>query len=231
MDRSAAGRLRAWVWLALWTMLVGAVLFVGASPVIGAAPAGGDQRIEYVENGMRLASDVRDHSNGLAPLRTAGAPQVSVTLDVPDRALPAAAADIAVYDYTRVGTEWTPLIQATVDEFNAVRPPTAPRLVYVWGPGDKECLDLAADVWDLTGIIVCDTSRPDDFPHPNIPADRWWAGSAGSRDADTVAIALNSWVPDGYSRPYEQDDITVCHELMHAYTGVGDNDDSDVSGS
>src|SRR5215207_4683449 len=58
--------------------------------------------------------------------------------------------DVNVYDYTTVGTAWTPLIKSTVSEFNAVSPLGAPHLTYVTAPGDADCLDLAEDVWDLT---------------------------------------------------------------------------------
>jgi hypothetical protein len=46
-------------------------------------------------------------------------------------------------------------------------------------------------------------------------------------DATTV-IALNNIAPDGYDAVA---DSTVCHELMHAYTDVGDGDDPDLFGS
>ena len=43
--------------------------------------------------------------------------------------------DMVVYDYTTTNSSyWTPIIIATVDEFNAVRPDTAPRLVYSASP-------------------------------------------------------------------------------------------------
>jgi hypothetical protein len=140
-------------------------------------------------------------------------------------------ADVNVYDYTTVGTAWTPLILATVAEFNAVSPVGVPQLRYVTASGDADCLDLPDDVWDLTGIIVCDTNRPEDFPYdPNAPVDGW-GGSTQARDDDTTVIVLNNFVPDGYYIPDEKADNTVCHEMMHAYTGVGDAYNSDASGS
>jgi hypothetical protein len=60
---------------------------------------------------------------------------------------------VNVYHYSRVGTVWTPLIIAMIDEFNAVWPLTAPRLVYLTAPGDADCLDLPKDVWELRGIV------------------------------------------------------------------------------
>jgi len=50
--------------------------------------------------------------------------------------------EVKVYDYTTVGTTWTPLIIATIEEFNAVSPAGAPQLVYVTASGDADCLDL-----------------------------------------------------------------------------------------
>jgi hypothetical protein len=139
--------------------------------------------------------------------------------------------DIIVYDYTTVGTVWTPLIIGTVEEFNAVKPPTAPRLIYQAAAGDTDSLDLGDRVWDLSGIIICDTYRPEDFPDdPNAPADGW-GGVAQMRDADTIVIALNNAVPEGYYLPIEVADNTVCHEMMHAYTFVEDDYGADPLGS
>ena len=138
--------------------------------------------------------------------------------------------DIVVYDYTTTSApQWTPIIIATVDEFNAVRPDTAPRLVYSAESGSFDCLDLPRPVANLAGIIICDTSRPGDFPYdPNAPKEGW-AGSARQLDDDTTRIALNSFVPEGYFLPAEDADNTVCHEMMHAYTLVADNYDSDAN--
>ena len=118
---------------------------------------------------------------------------------------------------------------ATVDEFNAVRPATAPRLVYSAESGSFDCLDLPESVSNLAGIIICDTSRPGEFPYdPNAPKEGW-AGFARRIDDDTIRIVLNSFVPEGYYLPAEGADNTVCHEMMHAYTGVEDNYDSDAN--
>ena len=44
-----------------------------------------------------------------------------------------------------------------------------------------------------------------------------------------MRIVLNSFVPEKFYVPAEALDNTVCHEMMHAYTGVDDNFDSDVN--
>jgi hypothetical protein len=138
---------------------------------------------------------------------------------------------VNVYDYTTVGTPWTPLVIATIAEFNAVSPAAAPQLAYVAAPGDADCLDITADVEDITGIIVCDTSRPEEFPDdPNAPVDGW-SGATGSIDDDTTVIILNNIIPGDVYRPDSWGDNTVCHEMMHAYTGVADSYGSDLSGS
>jgi hypothetical protein len=55
-----------------------------------------------------------------------------------------------------------------------------------------------------------------------------WAGVARQLDDDTTRIVLNSYVPEGFYVTAEDLDNTVCHEMMHAYTLVEDNYDSDA---
>jgi hypothetical protein len=138
--------------------------------------------------------------------------------------------DMVVYDYTTTAaSHWTPIITATVDEFNAARPDSAPRLVYAAESGSFDCLDLPQPVANLAGIIICDTFRPEDFPYdPDAPKEGW-AGVTSQVDNDTMRIALNNFVPEGYYVSAEDTDNTVCHEMMHAYTLVADNYDSDVN--
>jgi hypothetical protein len=140
-------------------------------------------------------------------------------------------ADVNVYDYTTVGTQWSPLIIETVEEFNSASPASAPQLTYVAASGEADCLDLSPDVWDLTGIIICDTNRPQDYPvNPNAPANGW-AGKSRPRDDDTTVVVLNNVTPDGASVLEWAADNTVCHEMMHAYTFVDDAYGMDLSGS
>jgi micrococcal nuclease len=138
--------------------------------------------------------------------------------------------DMVVYDYTTISAPfWTPIIMATVDEFNEARPDTAPRLVYSAESGSFDCLDLPPEVANLAGIIICDTSRPGEFPYdPDAPKEGW-GGMANRIDDDTTRIVLNSYIPEGFYIPAEVIDNTICHEMMHAYTGVGDNYDSDAT--
>jgi hypothetical protein len=138
--------------------------------------------------------------------------------------------DMVVYDYTTTNSSyWTPIIIATVDEFNAVRPDAAPRLVYSAESGEFDCLDLPSRVSNLAGIIICDTFRPEDFPYDPDAPKQGWAGVTRPHDDDTISIALNNVVPDGYFLSAEPDNV-VCHEMMHAYLyGVEDNYDSDAN--
>jgi hypothetical protein len=194
-------RVRTWVSLAMWATL-GLVLLLA---FVGDA----SQRIPGVRN--RISTD--------------RAPAVSTAdVHVFDASV------VKVYDYTTVGTAWTPLIRDTVDEFNAVRPASAPQLVYVTAPGDADCLDITnAAVWDMAGIIICDTRRPEEFPFdPTVPKEGW-AGLARQIDDDTHQILLNNFVPNGYVLAAEEADNTVCHEMMHSYVQVGDHYDADVN--
>src|SRR5215207_8338848 len=93
--------------------------------------------------------------------------------------------DMVVYDYTTTNSSyWTPIIIPTVDEFNAVRPDSAPRLIYSAESGSFDCLDLPPQVSKRAGIIICDTRRPGEFPYdPNAPKEGW-SGSARQLDDD-----------------------------------------------
>jgi hypothetical protein len=157
-----------------------------------------------------------------------GALLLALVLLIPTVVGAEAPPDMVVYDYTTTSApQWTPIIKATVDEFNEARPATAPRLVYSPESGSFDCLDLPPEVANLVGIIICNTFRPEDFPYdPNAPKEGW-AASARVIDEDTTRIVLNSYVPEGYYLPTEAADNTICHEMMHAYTLVGDAFNSD----
>jgi hypothetical protein len=200
-DRAWAigGRVRTGFWLLL-LLLIGGSLLVGQVQM--SVPTGTNQRASTSSGGRSAAS-----------LENAAAPET-----------------MTVYDYTTISAPfWTPIIKGTVDEFNAVRPDSAPRLVYFAESGSFDCLDLPPRVTNLAGIIICDTSRPGEFPvDPNAPKEGW-GGFERRIDDDTTRIVLNSYVPEGYFIPAEVIDNTICHEMMHAYTGVADNYDSDVN--
>ena len=137
---------------------------------------------------------------------------------------------MVVYDYTTTNSSyWTPIIMATVDEFNAVRPATAPRLVYSAESGSFDCLDLPPRSPTLPASSSVTRSGPGNSPMTRTPPRRGGAGLTRRIDDDTTRIVLNSFVPEGYYLSAEDADNTVCHEMMHAYTGVDDNYDSDVN--
>ena len=201
---------RAWaigakVRTGFWIVLL---LFIGGALLVGqvqqGVPVGTNQRASTTSDGGRSA----------ASLETASGPEI-----------------IKVYDYTTTSAPfWTPIIKATVEEFNDARPPEAPLLVYSAESGSFDCLDLPQKVADLAGIIICDTSRPGEFPHdPNAPK-QGWGGFTEPIDDDLVRIVLNSYVPEDSYLPAEGVDNTVCHEMMHAYLkGVEDDYDSDAN--
>lgn len=167
------------------------------------------------------------------PAFPAGAASVSVASELPVRFFQddAQGAAITVYDLTVTTDRWSPVIRETVREFNVARPTSAPFLVYVAVPESADCLDLPPEVFALDGIVVCDTSRPDEAPHTSDAPEVGWLGVAQMRDSDTTVIVLNNLSPDGAFAPAAEDENTVCHELMHAYTSVEDDYDADPTGS
>ena len=73
----------------------------------------------------------------------------------------AAPAAITVHDYTSLDApQWTGILMATIDEFNAVRPDGAPELRYVADTGELDCLDIPGWAIDREGELFLLQSRP-----------------------------------------------------------------------
>jgi hypothetical protein len=115
---------------------------------------------------------------------------------------------IGVYDYT--SAPWRPLVESTVAEFNAMLPARAPRLVYQ-PMGEVPCSQISAQL-HRGGITVCTA--------PSLPANAELGEaqfSVNKGQLSRVRITLSE-----ASAPQLRD-TTVCHEFMHATTGIPDN--------
>jgi hypothetical protein len=92
----------------------------------------------------------------------------------------------------RVISEWATRRRRA--ETTKARPEAAPALVYVTAPGDGECLDLSEDVFDLSGIIVCDTSGIVTFTYKanNGKWNRDSTVSMNSLDSNIVTVSIDT---------------------------------------
>ena len=115
---------------------------------------------------------------------------------------------VRVYDYTSAA--WRPVVAATVEEINAILPAKAPSLFYrVIGetPCDQIDPQLHRD-----GIVVCTTpalASADELGLTEFFVERG--------QISRVRITLSEEFD-----PTLRDNI-VCHEFMHAITGIRDN--------
>jgi len=115
---------------------------------------------------------------------------------------------VGVYDYTSAA--WRPVVAATVEEINAILPAKAPSLFYrVIGetPCDQIDPQLHRD-----GIVVCTTpalASADELGLTEFFVERGQI----SRVRITLPEATNPGLRDN----------VVCHEFMHAATGIEDN--------
>jgi hypothetical protein len=116
---------------------------------------------------------------------------------------------VVVYDYT--SSHYDGMVAQTVADFNAMLPKAAPRFIYQ----RMSATDCALIPWTQRGIIACSTavaSYDDGIPRAGLI--RGTGGSHGSRH---TRVEL-SHVGDAAWRQN-----AVCHELMHAVTGIPDN--------
>jgi hypothetical protein len=96
---------------------------------------------------------------------------------------------------------WKPYVEAMVAEFNAILPKRAPRLVY-------RAIDEAPCGGKARGIVIC---VADHFTQTGV------AGEMQRLSRTHAEIRL---LPlDRFIEPR----IVLCHELMHALTGIPDN--------
>jgi hypothetical protein len=116
---------------------------------------------------------------------------------------------VGVYDYTSAA--WRPIVETTVAEFNAMLPARAPSLNYQ-AMAETPCSQISQQL-HRGGIVVCTA--------PSLAAD----DERGRTEyfvtqgrLSRVRILLSE-----ASSPLLHDN-TVCHEFMHATTGIPDND-------
>jgi hypothetical protein len=113
---------------------------------------------------------------------------------------------VRVLDYS--APKWTGLVEEMIDEFNSMLPESAPRLVYRRMP-ERACQDLQQR--PIVGaIIVC-----------SVPAAPF-VGMTGVLHDGTTIVETRVMLNDRLYLNTRQATNTVCHELMHAVTGIKD---------
>lgn len=119
------------------------------------------------------------------------------------------APSVRVLDYTTPA--WDGIVAEMVDEFNAMLPEAAPRLVYRRMP-DRACQDMKKQV--VAGaIVVCSTATA-----PYAGWTRVW-GDRTEMIATRIVLNDRLFLSERFATN------TVCHELMHAVTGIKDKYD------
>ncbi len=118
---------------------------------------------------------------------------------------------VGVYDYT--SAEWRPLVESTVAEFNAVLPARAPTLLY-HAMTETSCSEIGPQL-HRGGIVVC--TVPSLPPPGELGTTDFWVSKG---QLSRVRITLSA------TGDPEARDNTVCHEFMHATTGIPDHYDA-----
>lgn len=113
---------------------------------------------------------------------------------------------VVVRDYT--SAEWRPLVQQAVADFNRVMPKRVPRLVLRDGPA-RPCERVRARE-DRGQITVCLTTRT--------------GGDAIYRVQRHAVVSARVRLAPDEDEPGQ----TLCHELMHAVTDIGDREGATV---
>jgi hypothetical protein len=116
---------------------------------------------------------------------------------------------VRVLDYTTA--KWDGMVAGMVDEFNVMLPDTAPDLVYR-RMAERSCEDLGNRTF-VGAIVVCSVPTATFVGMTGI-----WTGRSTMLD---TRILLNDrrFLNERFATN------TVCHELMHAVTGIRDNYD------
>jgi hypothetical protein len=113
---------------------------------------------------------------------------------------------VRVLDYST--DKWNGLVEGMVDEFNGMLPESAPRLVYRRMP-QRTCQEVKPR--PIAGaIIVC-----------SVPAAPF-AGKTRMLHNSTTIIGTRVMLNDQLHLNTRDAANTVCHELMHAVTGIKD---------
>jgi hypothetical protein len=113
---------------------------------------------------------------------------------------------VRVLDYST--PQWDGLVEGMVDEFNAMLPESAPRLVYRRMP-ERACQDLKARPY-VGAIVFCSVSTAP------------FVGMAGVLHDGTTIVETRVMLNDTMFFNTRDASNTVCHELMHAVTGIRD---------
>jgi hypothetical protein len=115
---------------------------------------------------------------------------------------------VGVYDYT--SALWRPIVEMTVGEFNAMLPARAPSLLYQV-MGETPC-DQISEQLHRGGIVVC--NAPMLASGDELGRTVFYVSQG---QLSRVRITLPEATIAGLR------DNVVCHEFMHATTGISDN--------
>src|SRR5688500_3355192 len=113
---------------------------------------------------------------------------------------------VRVLDYST--PQWDGLVEGMVDEFNGMLPESAPQLVYRRMP-QRACQDLKPHPF-VRAIVVCSV--------PTAP----FVGMTGVLHDGKTIIETRVMLNDTMFLDTRHSTNTVCHELMHAVTGIKD---------
>ena len=113
---------------------------------------------------------------------------------------------VRVMDYTT--PQWDGLVAGMVDEFNAMLPEAAPRLVYRRMP-ERACQDLKPRPFVGATVVCSLASAP-------------FVGMTGVLHDGTTIVETRIMLNDKTFLNTRDATNTVCHELMHAVTGIKD---------
>jgi hypothetical protein len=113
---------------------------------------------------------------------------------------------VRVLDYT--APRWDGLVEGMVAEFNDMLPESAPRLVYHRMP-QRACQDLKPRPF-VGAIVVCSVATAP------------FVGMTGMLHDGTTIVETRVMLNDTMFLNTRDATNTVCHELMHAVTGIKD---------
>jgi hypothetical protein len=113
---------------------------------------------------------------------------------------------VRVLDYTT--PRWDGLVEGMVDEFNGMLPESAPRLVYRRMP-QHACQDLKPRLF-VRAIVICSVATAP------------FEGMTGVLHDGTTIVETRVMLNDTMFLNTRNASNTVCHELMHAVTGIKD---------
>jgi hypothetical protein len=113
---------------------------------------------------------------------------------------------VRVLDYST--SQWDGLVEGMVDEFNGMLPESAPQLVYRRMP-KRACQDLKSRPF-FGAIVVCSVATAP------------FVGMTGVLHDGTTIVETRVMLNDTMFLNTRDATNTVCHELMHAVTGIKD---------